>query len=54
MFDFVIVEFAVFIAVRALNSLRRKEAETPATPPAPSAQEQLLMEIRDVLKQRPE
>ncbi|MEP3165937.1 MAG: large-conductance mechanosensitive channel protein MscL, partial [Marinobacter sp.] len=38
-FDFVIVALAVFIAVRALNSLRKKEAETPAAPPAPSAQE---------------
>lgn len=53
-FDFVIVAFAVFIAVRALNTLRKKEAETPAAPPAPSAQEQLLMEIRDLLKQKPE
>ncbi|MEP1217276.1 MAG: large-conductance mechanosensitive channel protein MscL [Marinobacter sp.] len=53
-FDFVIVALAVFIAVRALNSLRKKEAETPAAPPAPSAQEQLLMEIRDLLKQKPE
>lgn len=53
-FDFVIVAFAVFIAVRALNSMRKKEAETPAAPPAPSAQEQLLMEIRDLLKQKSE
>tara|TARA_Y100001001_G_scaffold156419_1_gene173278 strand:- start:433 stop:831 length:399 start_codon:yes stop_codon:yes gene_type:complete len=52
-FDFVIVAFAVFMAVKALNSLRKKEAETPAAPPAPSAQEQLLMEIRDLLKQKP-
>ncbi|HET8800026.1 MAG TPA: large-conductance mechanosensitive channel protein MscL [Marinobacter sp.] len=51
-FDFVIVAFAVFMAVKALNSLRKKEAETPAAPPAPSAQEQLLMEIRDLLKNR--
>src|SRR5690554_852860 len=52
-FDFVIVAFAVFLAVKALNSMRKKEAETPAQPPAPSAQEQLLMEIRDLLKQKP-
>ncbi|WP_150909986.1 large-conductance mechanosensitive channel protein MscL [Marinobacter halotolerans] len=51
-FDFVIVAFAVFIAVRALNTMRKKEAETPAAPPAPSAQEQLLMEIRDLLKHK--
>ena len=49
-FDFLIVAFAVFMAVKALNSMRKKEAETPAAPPAPSAQEQLLMEIRDLLK----
>lgn len=49
-FDFMIVAFAVFMAVKALNNLRKKEAETPAAPPAPSAQEQLLMEIRDLLK----
>ncbi|MGM0569263.1 large-conductance mechanosensitive channel protein MscL [Marinobacter sp.] len=49
-FDFIIVAFAVFMAVKALNSMRRKEAETPAAPPAPSAQEQLLMEIRDLLR----
>ncbi|MBC7184950.1 MAG: large-conductance mechanosensitive channel protein MscL [Marinobacter sp.] len=52
-FDFLIVAFAVFMAVKALNSMRKKEAETPAAPPAPSAQEQLLMEIRDLLKNRP-
>lgn len=51
-FDFIIVAFAVFMAVKALNSMRKKEAETPAEPPAPSAQEQLLMEIRDLLKDR--
>jgi large conductance mechanosensitive channel len=51
-FDFVIVAFAVFIAVRALNTLRKKEAETPAAPPAPSAQEKLLMEIRDLLEHK--
>ncbi|MBO6850861.1 MAG: large-conductance mechanosensitive channel protein MscL [Marinobacter sp.] len=49
-FDFIIVAFAVFMAVKALNNLRKKEAETPAAPPSPSAQEQLLMEIRDLLK----
>ena len=49
-FDFVIVAFAVFMAVKALNSLRKKEAETPAALPAPSAQEQLLMEIRDAVR----
>ena len=50
--DFVIVAFAVFMAVKVLNSMRKKEAETPATPPAPSAPEQLLMEIRDLLQKK--
>lgn len=50
--DFVIVAFAVFIVVRLINRLRRKEAVAPATPAAPTAQEQLLTEIRDLLRQR--
>ena len=50
--DFVIVAFAVFLAVRLINRLRKKEAVAPATPAAPTAQEQLLTEIRDLLKQR--
>jgi len=48
--DFVIVAFAIFIAIKALNRLRRHEAQTPAPPPAPTPQEKLLAEIRDVLK----
>jgi len=52
-FDFLIVALAVFVGVKALNSVRKRDAETPAAPPAPSAQEQLLMEIRDLLKQNP-
>lgn len=50
--DFVIVAFAVFMVVRLINRLRKKEAVAPATPAAPTAQEQLLTEIRDLLKQR--
>ena len=52
-FDFVIVAFAFFIAVKAINRLKRKEAVAPSTPPTPTKQEQLLEEIRDLLKQRP-
>jgi len=51
-FDFVIVAFAIFIAVKAMNQLKRKEAVAPSAPPPPSKQEQLLEEIRDLLKQR--
>jgi len=50
MVDFTIVAFAIFIAVKAINSLKRKEEEAPAAPPAPPAEEVLLTEIRDLLK----
>jgi len=49
-FDFTIVAFAVFLLVKGVNHLKRKEAEAPSAPPTPSAEEQLLMEIRDLLK----
>jgi len=47
--DFTIIAFAIFIVIKALNSLKRKEEEAPAEPPA---QEKLLVEIRDLLKER--
>jgi large conductance mechanosensitive channel len=50
--DFVIVAFAVFMLVKGINSLKRKEAAAPASPPAPSKEETLLAEIRDILKQK--
>jgi len=50
--DFTIIAFAIFIAVKVINALKRKEEEAPAAPPAPSAEELLLMEIRDLLKER--
>ena len=50
MVDFTIVAFAIFIAVKAINSLKRKEEAAPAAPPAPPAEEVLLTEIRDLLK----
>jgi len=48
--DFIIIAFAIFMIIKGINSLRKKEAETPADPPAPTTQEQLLTEIRDLLK----
>ena len=51
-FDFTIVAFAVFLLVKGVNHLKRKEAEAPSAPPAPSPEEKLLTEIRDLLKQR--
>lgn len=49
-FDFVIIALAIFIAIKAMNKLKRKQDDAPAAPPAPSAQEVLLTEIRDLLK----
>ena len=48
--DFMIVAFAIFLLVKGINTLKRKEAEAPSLPPAPSKEEQLLAEIRDLLK----
>jgi large conductance mechanosensitive channel len=48
--DFLIVAFCIFLVVKGFNYLRKKEAAKPAAPPAPSADQQLLTEIRDILK----
>ena len=50
--DFTIVAAAIFVLVKGINTLKRKEKEAPAAPPAPSREEQLLAEIRDLLKER--
>jgi large conductance mechanosensitive channel len=49
---FLIVAWVVFLIVKAVNTLRRKEADAPTAPAAPPPQEALLMEIRDLLKNR--
>lgn len=51
-FDFVIVAFAIFAAIKLMNRLRRKEEEKSAAPPEPTAEETLLAEIRDLLKEQ--
>ena len=50
--NFVIIAFAVFLFVRSYNNMQKKEAEKPAAPPAPSTEETLLTEIRDLLKNK--
>ncbi|MCI6102720.1 MAG: large-conductance mechanosensitive channel protein MscL [Prevotella sp.] len=51
--DFLIVALCVFLLVKAINKLtKKKEQETPAAPPAPSAEEKLLTEIRDLMKNK--
>jgi large conductance mechanosensitive channel len=51
--DFVIVAFAIFLMIRGINSMRKKQEEAPAAPAPPPNQEILLAEIRDLLKNRP-
>ncbi len=48
--DFIIIAFAIFMVIKAMNSMKRKEEEAPAESPKPSAEETLLTEIRDLLK----
>ena len=53
--DFIIIAFAIFCMIKALNKLQRKKEEAPAAPPAPpepSAEEKLLTEIRDLLRDK--
>jgi large conductance mechanosensitive channel len=49
--DFTVVAFAIFMLVKAIMKLsRKKEEEAPAEPPAPTKEQELLTEIRDLLK----
>ena len=50
--DFAILAFCVFLMVKLMNRLMRKKAQTPPAPPAPSKEELLLTEIRDLLKEQ--
>ena len=49
--NFLIMAFVIFCIVKAMNAFRRKK-EAPAAPPAPSAEEVLLTEIRDLLREQ--
>ena len=48
--DFLIVAIAIFLVIKGMNQLKKKEAAKPAEPPAPTKTELLLGEIRDLLK----
>jgi len=50
--DFTIVAFAIFMVVKGMNSLKKKEEAVPPAPAAPTKEEALLGEIRDILKQK--
>jgi large conductance mechanosensitive channel len=51
--NFLLLALIIFMMVKAVNKLRRKHEEVTAAPPAPSATEQLLTDIRDELRKRP-
>lgn len=48
--DFVIVAFAIFVVIKAMNKLKRQQQAAPAPPPELSAEAKLLTEIRDALR----
>jgi large conductance mechanosensitive channel len=52
--DFTIIAFAIFMGLKAINTLKRKEEEAPKAPPAPTKEQELLSEIRDLLKAQQE
>ena len=49
-FNFAIVAFVLFMVIRGMNKMKKEEAAAPATPPKPTREEELLTEIRDLLK----
>jgi large conductance mechanosensitive channel len=48
--NFIIIAFVLFMVIKGMNTLKRKDAAAPAAPPKPSREEELLTEIRDLLK----
>jgi len=50
--DFTIIAFCIFLMIKAMNSLMKKEAAKPAPPPGPTPDQKLLTEIRDLLSKR--
>jgi large conductance mechanosensitive channel len=48
--DFVIIAFAIFLIIKGMNTLKKKEEVHPSAPPAPTTDQVLLTEIRDILK----
>jgi len=50
--QFLIIAFCIFLVIKGLNSLKRKEEAVPEEAPAPSKEETLLTEIRDILRNK--
>lgn len=51
--DFIIIAFAIFMVIKLMNSMKKKQEAAPAAPPAPTKEELLLAEIRDAIKAKP-
>lgn len=50
--DFIIIAFSIFMLIKGISSMKKKEVAPPPAPPAPSKEEVLLTEIRDLLKEQ--
>ena len=50
--NFTIIAFVIFLMIKGINNLKKKEEATPSAPPAPTKEEVLLAEIRDLLKNK--
>lgn len=50
--DFLIIAFSLFIIIKAINKFNKKKEEKPAEPQKPSKEEEILSEIRDILKEK--
>ena len=50
--NFLVIALALFLIIHSINKLQKEEEAAPAAPPKPSAEEKLLTEIRDLLKQQ--
>lgn len=50
--NFIIIGFAIFMVVKVMNFAKKKEEAVPVVPPAPSAEEKILTEIRDILRKK--
>lgn len=50
--DFLIIALSIFVVIRMLSKLKRKQEDAPTAPPAPTKDQELLTEIRDLLKKK--
>ena len=50
--NFLLIALVLFLIIRSMNRMKRKEVEAPAPPPGPTVEEKLLTEIRDLLREQ--